>query len=274
MDMHEFEELAIQVLEQNPNAREFNDIRYEMLTENGKMRERLFASANLFFDDDFLYSIFHPLKKKYDIKLYSDELKSNLEIHIPGVAEVEILGSFLNEMPEYYSILKKKKSHVELLSDGSERGYVYGIVIDGEKHVLKPFQDMKNEPIIAISADQLKVGPQIKAIGIRCFAEEFISGNSLLSLILRSEGEYLNIPAEVGRIYGILHGNGILYNDRFMDHMFFDRNYNARLIDYGMSLKTENFSEDFHYIDSWIRESKGIGNIFHESYEKALKGVQ
>ncbi len=212
------------IIREKPEINNFWDIQTELAIKKGINRP----------SEEFIYQVL----KEMGFKLYTPELEKNLQLLMPRRAS-EILGGMLvNELKNFYKLAKKTKARIELL-EIAERGYIWWCKAGKKEYVIKPFQD-GTELKIAPLAAKIGVGPKILDISLESLVEEFITGPCFGDFDLKPE----KLGQCLGRIYGLLHKEGILYGDRIIDHLFFPPGRKPVLIDYGSSKFSKDFSFD------------------------------
>jgi predicted Ser/Thr protein kinase len=216
--------LIEKVLREKPEIDNFCDVQFELAVKKGINGP----------SEEVIYQVLQEM----GFKLYTPELEKNLPLLMPRRAS-EILGSMLvNELKNFYELAKKTKAQVQLI-ETAERGYIWWCKAGKKEYIIKPLQS-KEEFKIAPLAAKIGVGPKIFEINLESLVEEFIAGPCFGDFDMKPEklGECL------GRIYGLLHKEGILYGDRIIDHLFFPPRRKPVLIDYGSSEFGKNFSFD------------------------------
>jgi predicted Ser/Thr protein kinase len=208
----------------------------------------------------------YQVLKELGFKLYTPELEKNLQLLMPRRAS-EILGGMLvNELKNFYKLAKKTKARVQLI-ETAERGYIWQCKAGKKEYIIKPFQDSKEFKIAPLAA-KIGVGPKIFEISLESLVEEFITGPCFGDIDLKPEklGECL------GRIYGLLHKEGILYGDRIIEHLFFPLGREPVLIDYGSSEFSKNFSFDSDMAHMHMK-SNAAKCSFANTYAQIMAGL-
>jgi len=244
--------LIEKVLREKPEIDNFCDVQFELAIKKGINGP----------SEEVIYQVLQEM----GFKLYTPELEKNLQLLMPRRAS-EILGGMLvNELKNFYELAKKTKARIELL-EIAERGYIWHCRAGKKEYIIKPFQDRTEFKIAPIAA-KIGVGPKIFEINLESLVEEFIAGPCF--------GDFDMKPGKLGeclgRIYGLLHKEGILYGDRIIDHLFFPPRRKPVLIDYGSSEFSKNFSFDSDMAHMHLK-SDAAKCSFANTYASIMAGL-
>ena len=150
--------------------------------------------------------------------------------------------------PEAFDVVYNDDLPAQLVFRNGSRGRVAILLHPSKKIVIKRIQNSREHEIVQLAYD-LGVGPKQYPTIDGYLTEEFKDEPIFSSLDLRkepSERIYL-IGIRVGEILSLLHKNDIFYNDAILpdplgnSHLVVPELSPAILIDYGVSIRLDNF---------------------------------
>lgn len=265
LDSGEVEKRAYPFIQNESNVA----ILLEMQSTDKKEWKKFVELQGKINDEKFFYPLIEGLQNEYGIKLYTDELRKNLELGEMSKRQSEALGNGL-EVLDFYEKMKKEIARVDIWIQNAERGYIYFTEVDNQLYVIKPLQK-KEEAAIAREASEIGIGPKLEETKDGWLVEKMVEGFPLSSY----EKDAETTASLFGEFLPILHVLNIVYNDDIERHLIIAEE-NPVLVDYGVSFKAkkeEDFLVDLKNVRNYLGDN-GAKKIFAEKYEKSIKELK
>jgi hypothetical protein len=236
----------------------------------GDLTDRSYGLVTYAWNEDLLYEYVKGHKTELGVRLYSEEVESYLEVepgcHLSRYFRESVGYLFAERLPGTYKRIKgaQKKPCFKRL-DCCERGIVAGLSLDDELIVVKNTLSSQ-ESEIARELGKIGLAPIVFESTISAIAEEFILDPTILNFV---DNPYF-VGHSMGWIISELHKKGIIYNNRFFDHIFVGKTSGVRIIDLEAAYRGDNYSND------WDRARREINEIIfkdEESKSEALRGL-